>query len=299
MLHFHSTCASAPAQSSDRARHLTTYRTPGSPFPGGAKTGGSHTWQFFPGVRKPSVSETESRPSYQAGAAPEVVEIVGPDSSKEDGGLGELYATEVSREDSLASASSIGARREVLGEWGEAGEVLLRGRVEGRAGLEAVEGARVTVFFEDEKVQAVSASDGGFELVVPSGVPLDGEAFAHGYNLGRRFDLDPEEELIFRLAGATVIKGVILGPAAASFEEAQIRLWADDNRSLAHFTLAPDRLFSVTGNADGQNQNRQHGGDGEHRNAQSRHRTQRPYLGQHHYQQRRQYAAWAAKGQEQ
>ena len=192
--------------------------------------------------------------SENDGAAPEVVEIVGPDSSKDDGGLGELHATEASRDDSLVSASSMGARREVLGEWGEAGEVLLRGRVEGRAGLEAVEGARVTVFFEDEKVQAVSASDGGFELVVPSGVPLDGEAFAHGYNLGRRFDLDPEEELIFRLAGATVIKGVILGPAAASFEGAQIRLWADDNRSLAHFTLAPDRLFSVTGDADGQNE---------------------------------------------
>ena len=180
-----------------------------------------------------------------------VVEIANPQSSMDGEGSDDLLAAEDVMDGSVEDASSNRAQREVIGEWSELGELSLRGRVVGRAASEAVEGARVTVSFEGGEVQATSVSNGEFELYVPAGVSLDAEAFAHGYNIGRRHDLNPEEELVFRLDGGTVIKGVILGPNIEAFKEAQVRLWADDDRSHTSFSVAPDLTLSMHGMEEG------------------------------------------------
>ena len=181
---------------------------------------------------------------------PEIVEIATPRAPLDVGDGEDLLAVE-GVEESARERSSTGAQREVVSEWAEFGELSLRGRVVGRASSEAVEGARVTVSFEGGEVQATSASSGEFELDVPAGVSLNAVAFAHGYNIGRRRNLNPEEELVFRLDGGTVIKGVILGPNVEAFEGAQVRLWADDDRSQTNFSVAPDLTLKMTGMEEG------------------------------------------------
>ena len=181
---------------------------------------------------------------------PAIVEIATPRAPLGGGDGEDLLAVE-GAEESARERSSTGAQREVVSEWAELGELSLQGRVVGRASSEAVEGARVTVSFEGGEVQATSASSGEFELEVPAGVSLNAVAFAHGYNIGRRRNLNPEEELVFRLDGGTVIKGVILGPNVEAFEGAQVRLWADDDRSQTNFSVAPDLTLTMNGMEEG------------------------------------------------
>jgi len=178
------------------------------------------------------------------------VEFAAPLPSGEEGRAGELSAIEALEEDAFTMAPTQSAQREVSRERGEAGEVFLRGRVESSAEAEAVEGARVTVFIKDGELQTHSAPGGEFELVVPAGVLLDVEAFAHGYNTERRSGLTPEEELVLRLDRAAVIKGVILGPSAEFFAEGQVRMWADDKRSVTNFSLSPESMMSMRSSSD-------------------------------------------------